>query len=90
MSREDIYDWIIVHGCEQVQLTGINITGNCIKFINPKFPSASAYLNTPINEQKVYDYIVCQICDQLFIPTPDCAQEYAPLVKHIKDKHTKK
>lgn len=87
MTREDPVDWLKANDCEQVPLEGINISGRAIKFINRK-TKKHTYIDTPIDDRQIPEYIVAHVCEQLLIHSPDCVAEQKPIVKKIRERFT--
>ena len=84
MKRIDLRDWLTVHKCKFEPLKD-STTGNSIKVIGPY--GQHVFLDTPFDEKPVKPYMVCKICDQLGIETPDICKEYIELQKIIKEKY---
>lgn len=86
LTREDLKDWILSKDCKFEPLEGINMTGSQIKAVNPKYPNAYSYLDIPFNSRPVPNFVVCKVCDDLYIEAPDCVKDHTPLVNHLKEK----
>lgn len=85
MTRADLRDWYMVHNCEITTLNEWH-KGNAVRVTNPKNGN-HVFLDMPIDERPVKNYLVCKTCMQLGIPIPDFCKDAENLAKHIKDKH---
>lgn len=70
MTRQDLADHVRYYNCDPSPIEGINIRGNQIRIINRNDPSKYAYLDTPINNREVPDFVVQRVCMLLGIPLP--------------------
>lgn len=73
MTRIDLYDWVIHNGCEQIVLP--ENKARVIKFVNPK-NGGGGYLELPIDNRGVKDYVVYRICISLGIEIPTHASYF--------------
>lgn len=89
MTRADLVDWLIANGCEHMPLEGVNHSGRVIKFRNPK-TNRHTYIDTPIDDKELPDFLIAQTCEQLLISSPDCAEQHKPLVKEIRERFSPK
>ena len=89
ITRDDLRDWLVSHGCIATPLKETNNTARSIKFVNPK-NGTHAYLDTPIDGTPIKEYLVCHVCVQLGVPIPIDVQHQEPLVDHIKKRFTGK
>ncbi|MBE2288403.1 MAG: hypothetical protein IAE95_02525 [Chitinophagaceae bacterium] len=89
MTREDFADWLRAHDCEQVVMDGINHTGRQLKFVNRK-TNGYAYIDLPLDDRELPDYVIIHACKRLIIGHPDCVQDQEPLYDHLKTKYHKK
>lgn len=89
MTREDLVDWLKANGCDQVPIDGLNITGRAIKIVHKK-TNKHTYIDTPIDDRELPEYVIAHICDQLQINSPDCVAEQKPLVDGIKARFSPK
>ncbi len=87
MTRADLFDWIMAHGCNQQPL--YEYKAKVIYFINPK-TGAKAWLNLPIDERPVRDYTIYRICLSLQIPIPTQSDYMKEIVEKINDQFKKK
>ena len=69
ITRDDLRNWLIKHGCIAIPLKEINNTAKAIKFVNSQ-NGTHAYLDTPIDETPMKEYLICHICVQLAVPIP--------------------
>lgn len=70
MTKEELVKHIQNNGCKSSPVEGINITGWQVKFENKSNPNNYAYIDMPINDKHVPDYVVRQTCKLLQIPIP--------------------
>ncbi|HRO43929.1 MAG TPA: hypothetical protein PL009_13920 [Flavipsychrobacter sp.] len=89
MTREDLVEWLKAYECKQEPIEGINVTARQIKFVNEK-NGRYAYIDLPIDDRQVPDYIVMHICGLLGIEYPDCVKHEEPRFNHLKDKYRRK
>ena len=81
MTREDLYDWVMTHGCEQIVLP--EIKARVIRFVNPK-NQQTAHLSLPIDDRKVKDNQAYQICSSLGIEVPTHCNYMSKINKFLK------
>lgn len=84
MSREDLFDWIMAHDCEQVPLK--EYQAKVIFFRNRK-TNKEAWIDLPINKYEVRDFTVIRVCSRLGIPFPECSKHMQPFNDHIESLH---
>ena len=78
MSKLDLMDWIVGHGCETILLP--EYKANVIFFRNPK-TGGEAYLDLPLSDNPVRDGMVYRACFLLGIPIPT----HATYLKGLND-----
>lgn len=79
MTRADLYDWVLAHGCNVNPLA--EHKAKVIRIYNPK-NEREAFIALPLSEVPVYDFTVCKVCSKLGIPIPT----HVAYVKPILDK----
>lgn len=84
MTRADLYDWVIAHGCKIETIADYN-KANVIKVVNPA-NNRHCYLDLPIDDKPAKDYYVCKVCMVwLLIPLPNFCQ-MQEVAKEIQNK----
>lgn len=75
MTRKEVYDYLREQGCDIFPPNEFG-KANCIGFLNPK-TKLEAYLDTPIDDRRMRDFTIGQICAQLGVEPP-------PGLEHVK------
>lgn len=81
MTRADLYDWVMFHGCEQVVLP--EIKARVVMFVNPK-NKERAYIPLPMDERPVKDNQVYRVCCSLGIEIPTHCNYLSKIDKYLK------
>lgn len=86
MTRADLADWVMQHGCQVAEFPDVNNTASVVRFRNPS-TNGRAYLDCPFDERPVKDYTVYRICTLLGIKIPDHVKYLNDLYDHIERNH---
>jgi hypothetical protein len=80
MTKNDLIDWVRLHGCEIEPLPEYKAQVLFIR--NPEKPGARAYINLPIDDKELNHIAVYRVCVKLEIPYPD----YLDYLKNFDDR----
>lgn len=70
MTSKEFYKYAQDNGCSVTPISGINITGQSLRFVNNKNPKLYAHLSLPLSDKELPDKVISLLCIQLGIQLP--------------------
>lgn len=80
MTREDLSDYLVAHGCEMRPYEGVGPA--IVVFHNPK-TGRSAFIKAPLDETVTLEATVFKICYELGIEPPNYAKNCKTVMDNV-------